>query len=287
MMKKIAVALLLMTFVVSSCQRKEVDRLKQENEKLQLTVQQREDDINSMISILNEIEENLTNVRAREERLLKISSTTENKTNKVDDIKQEIMAIDELMRKNRENLELLSQRLKTTTGENQQLEKMIANLNSVVESKDLEIQTLLADMEDMNLQINDLYSTVTDLKVDQAEKEITIDQQDKALHRGYYLIGLRKEMREQGILIRSGGFLGLGKVDKLADNLDPSQFTMIDIRENTVFPIDAEKINLLTVHPSDSYLIRNSEDGKRVTSFEITRVEDFWKASRFLVLSLD
>lgn len=286
-MKKIAVALLLMTFVVSSCQRKEVDRLKQENEKLQLTVQQREDDINSMISILNEIEENLTNVRAREERLLKISSTTENKTNKVDDIKQEIMAIDELMRKNRENLELLSQRLKTTTGENQQLEKMIANLNSVVESKDLEIQTLLADMEDMNLQINDLYSTVTDLKVDQAEKEITIDQQDKALHRGYYLIGLRKEMREQGILIRSGGFLGLGKVDKLADNLDPSQFTMIDIRENTVFPIDAEKINLLTVHPSDSYLIRNSEDGKRVTSFEITRVEDFWKASRFLVLSLD
>lgn len=286
-MKKIAPLLLLIVVVFSSCNRKEVAQLKQENEKLQITLQQREDDINSMIAILNEIEENLSNVRSREDRLLQISSTPESRTNQVDDIKEEIMAIDELMKKNRENLALLSQRLKTTTGENQQLEKMISNLNTLVESKDSEIQTLIANMEDLNLQINDLYGTVSELQVDKAEKEITIDQQDKELHRGYFLIGMKKELREQGILIRTGGFLGIGKVDQLSDNLDPTQFTRIDVRENTNFPIDAKKISLLTVHPSDSYIIRSSEDGKRVVGFEITRVEEFWKASRYLVISLD
>lgn len=286
-MKKIAAILVLLTIVLTSCNRKEAERLKQENEKLQLTVLQREDDINSMIAILNDIEENLNNVRSREERLLRVTSTPESRTDKVEFIKNEIMAIDELMKKNRENLELLSQRLKTTTGEKQQLEKMITNLNTAVANKDREIQTLIVKLEDLNLQINDLYGTVTELRVDQAEKEVTIDMQDKTIHRGFYMINTIKELRTREILIREGGFLGLGRVDQLADNLDPNQFTMIDIRENSIFPVDAREVTLFSVHPSDSYIIRKSEDGKRVVSFEITQIDEFWKASRFMVLALE
>lgn len=286
-MRKPLILLMLVVTVLSSCNRKELERLKQENQNLQAVVEQKDFEINSIITILNEIEDNLSGIRMREERIMKASSGVESSANQVDNIKSDIMAIDELMRKNKENLDLLSQRLKTVTGEKQQFEKMVNNLNAQVESKDREIQKLVADLDDKNLQINNLYSSVSQLKTEKAEKELVIDQQDKELNKGYYLIGNSKELRERGIVVRSGGVLGMGKVDQLAEGLDPDDFTLIDIRDAGTFSIDAKKADLLSVHPSDSYIIRRSDDGKRVVSFEITRKEEFWKNSRFMVLALD
>ena len=77
------------------------------------------------------------------------------------------------------------------------------------------------------------------------------------------------------------------KSNKLADQLDPFDFNIIDIREQNIFPIEAKKAKLISLHPSDSYIMRKSDDGKKVISFEITRVEEFWKNSKFMVLSLD
>ncbi len=286
-MKNPLILLLLVLTVLSSCNRKELERLKQENQNLQAVVEQKDAEINTIISLLNEIEDNLSGIRMREQRILKASSGVESSANQVDNIKSDIMAIDELMRKNKENLELLSQRLKTVTGEKQQFEKMVNNLNAQVESKDREIQKLVADLEDKDMQINDLYSSVSQLKIEKAERDQVIGLQDKELNKGYYLIGNTKELRERGIIVRSGGVLGIGKVDQLAEGLDPADFTLIDIREADVFAIDAKKADLLSVHPSDSYIIRKSDDGKRIVSFEITLKDEFWKNSRFMVLALD
>ena len=286
-MKKPLILLMLVITILSSCNRKELEKLKQENQNLQTIVEQKDAEINSIITLLNEIEDNLSGIRMREQRILKASSGVENSANQVDNIKSDIMAIDELMKKNKENLDLLSQRLKTVTGEKQQFEKMVNNLNAQVESKDREIQKLVADLEDKDMQINDLYSSVAQLKTEKAEKEQVIDKQDKDLHKGYYLIGNTKELRERGIIIRSGGVLGMGKVDKLSDDLNPADFTLVDIRQAGVFVIDAKNADLLSVHPSDSYIIRKSDDGKQVVSFEITRKDDFWKNSRYMVLALD
>ncbi|NCC73379.1 MAG: hypothetical protein EOM06_08250 [Sphingobacteriia bacterium] len=287
-MKRQFVFLMLMIAVIlSSCKQKEIEQLMQQNDELQTALEQSESNLNSLLTIINDIDKNLTNIRSREERLLQMSATVEKKENQVDAIKEEIKAIDELMRKNRENLELLSNRLKTTTGEKQQLEKMITNLNKVVESKDQEIQELITDMQDLNLQISDLYGKVSDLQEEKVEKEMVINEQDKALHQGFYRIGDSKELIELGLIVKSGGFLGLGRMEKLAEVFDPAWFNEIDIRETTAFEIDAKKVNLLTVHPSDSYIIRSSEDGKRKISFEITRTDEFWKASKYMVLALD
>jgi uncharacterized protein (DUF3084 family) len=287
MKSKSVILFLFAVLAFSSCNRKEMERLKQENEQMQQTIAQREGDVNNMISVLNDIEENLSNIRSREERLLRITSTPENRTNKVEYIQHEIMAIDELMRKNRENLELLTQRLKTTTGEKQELEKMIANLHTSIANKDREIQTLIANMEQLNVEISNLYGTVSNLEDEKTGLEITIELQEKEMNKRFILIDNIKTLREKGVIVREGGILGIGKVDKLADNPDTSQFTAIDLREITIFPIDARKAELLSVHPSDSYIIRTSEDGKRLVSFEITLPEKFWKASKFMVLALD
>jgi chromosome segregation ATPase len=286
-MKNSIICFLICMVAFSSCNRAELEKLREENHQLRTEIEQREQDISGMIKVFNEIEDNLSNVRTREERILKYSRNAEGSTDKIDDIQSEIIAIDELMKKNRENLSLLGERLKTTTGEKQQLEKMMANLHSVVNSKDREIVELVRSMEDLNLQIEDLYGSITDLKVEKAKQEFTIDMQEKALNRGYYLIASTNDLREMGVVERSGGILGIGRVNKLADDLDLAIFTQLDIREVNNFSIDARKIDLLSSHPGDSYILRKSEDGKRFLSLEITRPADFWKTTRTLVIAMD
>jgi chromosome segregation ATPase len=286
-MKNSIICFLVCIVVFSSCNRAELEKLREENHQLRAEIEQREQDISGMIRVFNEIEDNLSNVRTREERILKYSRNAEGSTDKIDDIQNEIIAIDELMKKNRENLNLLSERLKTTTGEKQQLEKMMANLHSVVNSKDREILELVRSMEDLNLQIEDLYGSITDLKVEKAKQEFTIDMQEKALNRGYYLVASTNDLREMGVVERSGGILGIGRVSKLADNLDLALFTQLDIQEDNKFSLDARKVDLLSSHPGDSYILRKSEDGKRFLSLEITRPADFWKTTRTLVIAMD
>jgi chromosome segregation ATPase len=286
-MKNSIICFLVCMVVFSSCNRAELEKLREENHQLRAEIEQREQDISGMIRVFNEIEDNLSNVRTREERILKYSRNAEGSTDKIDDIQNEIIAIDELMKKNRENLNLLSERLKTTTGEKQQLEKMMANLHSVVNSKDREILELVRSMEDLNLQIEDLYGSITDLKVEKAKQEFTIDMQEKALNRGYYLVASTNDLREMGVVERSGGILGIGRVSKLADNLDLALFTQLDIQEDNKFSLDARKVDLLSSHPGDSYILRKSEDGKRFLSLEITRPADFWKTTRTLVIAMD
>jgi chromosome segregation ATPase len=286
-MKKLMIAVLFVAVGITSCNRAEVERLSDENRQLKAEIEQYESDINSLIAVFNDIEDNLTKVRAREERIVRFTESAEGRTDQIGDIQDEIKAIDELMQKNRENLNLLGERLKTTTGEKRQLERMISNLHSVVDSKDREIMELLSSMQDMNIQIDELYSSITDLKVEKARQEFTIEMQEKALNRGFFLIATIKELREMGVINRSGGVLGIGRVDRLADDLDLSLFTAIDIRELEGIPLDARKVELFSAHPGDSYIFRKTDDGKRYTRFDITQPAHFWQTTRTLVIAAD
>lgn len=287
-MKSIQFAfLLVVSALIVSCNQQEIEQLRQENARLKTEVSQKDQQINSIIELLNEIEDNLSAIRTREQRLLKAAKTTESTDNQIDQIKSDISAIDEMMRQNRENLDLLAKQVKNLTGEKSQLEKLISNLNKTIENKDNEIRQLVEQLQQKDVQIADLYQSVTELKRETTEKEKVIRQQDKQLHTAYYIIDDLKNLLDKGIVVKSGGLLGIGKTIKVADQLTPEDFTTIDTREVTSFDINARKIQLFTYHPSDSYIIRKSTDGKIVESFEISRPDEFWKVSKYLVIALN
>ncbi|MEZ4825231.1 MAG: hypothetical protein R3C61_02895 [Bacteroidia bacterium] len=62
-------------------------------------------------------------------------------------------------------------------------------------------------------------------------------------------------------------------------------FTAIDITKVSSIPFDSKKAELLTSHPSDSYVF--NQENKKITSLEITNPEKFWKASKYLVVVTD
>jgi Txe/YoeB family toxin of Txe-Axe toxin-antitoxin module len=280
------VIILLISGIVSSCHNKELEILKKENRQLKNELLQRENDINQFIQVFNDVEDNLAEIRNRENLIVKNSASSEN-TDMVANVKDDIRAIDQLMKQNKERLSSLAERLKSSTGENNQLQRMISNFELMMKNKDREIVDLIEKLENLNYDVQDLYSSVTNLQLANIEKEQTIDRQTREMNKAWYIIASAKQLKSLGIIEKKGGFLGLGKVNTLSGDIDVSNFKEIDLREITVFSLDAKKVSLLSSHPDDAWLIRKDENEKRIVSFEITRPEVFWNTSRSMVLVVD
>ncbi len=286
-MKKLFPLFFLAMISMVSCNNAELEQLRQQNQELQSELDQRNADIQNFMAVFNDIETNLAEVRDRQENIIRQSGNIETGTDRVQSVKNDIRAIDELMQKNRDNLKNLSEKLKSSKGENKELNRMVLHLQAMVDKKDEEIITLVGQLEDMNYEVQNLYTSISELQLENAEQDNLISEQNKTLNTAYYVIGSAKELKKKEVITREGGFIGIGRVEKLSDDFRDGQFQRIDIREKSVFPVDAKKLNLVTTHPSDSYIMRKSEDGKRYTSFEITLPEEFWKSSKYMVLVVD
>ncbi len=285
-MKNSVFAIIALFFLLVSCKQAEVDRLKQENENLKITLEQREQDINNFMEVFNGIEENLAQVRAKEQLIAKQAGSVEAGHDRVEAVKNDIRAINLLMKQNKDNLKNLSDKLKTSKTENKKTRRMLDNLEDMIVSKDMEILTLVNDLESLNFEVEELYTSVADLRAENIKQGRVIDLQAQQLNIAYYIIDTEKQLKEKGVITKRGGFIGIGRVEKMMEDINDELFTKIDIRRQIEFPVDAKKVKLVTTHPSDSYIIRKNDDTKRYFSFEITKPEEFWKSSKYLVISL-
>jgi predicted nuclease with TOPRIM domain len=285
-MKKIIPLILLFALVAVSCNRAELERVNQENAQLKEQLASRDADMESYMQVFNEIGDNLADIRAREKMVVKNSATTE-KGDRVASVKEDILAIDEMMKQNKENLAKLNDRLKNSTGENSQLKRMVQTLQTTILEKDQEIVEMVAQLKTLNVEVQDLYSSVSDLRMETIEQGKVIDTQVAELNTAWYVIGSEKDLREKEIITKEGGFIGIGRVNKLNRDFDSENFTQIDIRKKMVFDLDVKKVKLITSHPSDSYLLRRNDDTKKFYSFEILDPEAFWKNSNFMVMTVE
>lgn len=99
------------------------------------------------------------------------------------------------------------------------------------------------------------------------------------LNEGYVKAGTKKELQAAGLLLSSGLF-GKKKLD--VSNLNPEQFTKIDIREFQELKIAGKKPKILTQMPESSYRFDSHSDG--TTTLVITDPLKFWGISNFLVI---
>lgn len=285
-MKNLIPLTFLILLLTVSCNNAKLEQLKNENEDMKSQLGRQEEDLNNFMQVFNDIEENLAQVRLKEKLIVKNSGNNEN-GNRVEMVKNDIRAIDNLMQQNRENLKNLSDKLKSSKGENNQFKRMIENFEVMIKEKDREILVMVGQLEDLNYEVQDLYSSISDLKLKNLKQGKLIDQQKDKLNTAWYIIGTKKELKAKNIITKEGGFIGIGGVKKLNQDFEVEYFTKIDTREKSIFQINGKKVKLITPHPNHSYLIRKIEGEKNYSSFEITLPDEFWKNSKYLVLVVD
>ncbi len=294
-MKQIFIAVAF-SVILFSCNQKELTKLKEENQELLAQTEEKDSTLVVFMESFSEIEQNLAEIRERE---LNIAlANRENKTNNSQvqqQIQEDIQAINQLIADNKQTIQDLNAQLEQSKGKNVQLNKMLAKLKDQltvqIEEKDQQIALLKDDLQRMNFTITELSADLDTMKYnnealaqDNQLKQSTIQEKVNELNTAYVALGSKKELEQEKIIIKEGGFLGIGKTEKLAANLDTNHFQKVDIREITSIPVAAKKIELVTSHPADSYQIKGDD---RIEAIEITDPAKFWINSKYLVVRVD
>lgn len=283
-MKRILILLVVFPLIYAcNNNQEELEKLKQENEQLKEESVNKEDKINDFFKAFNEIEENLSVIKEKERLISKRTlDKTEFDENSKDRINNDIELIYDLMKENKRTILRLQNQLRNSNIQLSEFEKMIKKLTEQLEEKDVEIELLREELMNMNFALENLNTIIDTLYENNVEQGKIIDKQVEELNRAYYAIGTEKELKENNVISKKGGIVGIGSVEELKKDFNKKYFTEVDIREKKSILINKKKVEVITSHPKDSYKL--IKDGKIVKSIEIKDSEKFWEASKFLVI---
>ena len=142
------------------------------------------------------------------------------------------------------------------------LEKMIKNLRGAVAEKETLIVALNRRVDELQTEVSGLHTTVAEREQTIVARETTIQTQVQRLEETrramgtiYYTIGTKKELKDAGTIVATGGILGLGKTLRPSGSIDPALFTPMDTDQETSILIPAEEARVLTDQPLSSYML--------------------------------
>ncbi len=267
---------------LGACNQKEQkaaeQRVAQERDSLNKVIEQKDSEINDMMSTLNDIEEGFRAINAAEDRV-SVARQGEGASAK-ERIMENIQFIRQTMQQNRELISKLRNQLRQSSVKGDQLRRTLENLTQQMEEKDTQIKSLIAELEAKNIQIGELTTQVSNLETNVAnlaeettQKSQTISAQDKELNTAWFVFGTKKELKEQRI-IEDG--------EVLRSNFNQDYFTKIDIRVDKEVKLYSRYAKLLTSHPAASY--RLEQDANKQYILRIENPSQFWSTSKYLVI---
>lgn len=289
-MKSIFYVLLLATVVTFGCNQKEkqeIARLNTENQGLKSQSLVKDSSINDILESLNTIEGNLSVIKEKESVISVKSSGNADMTPDVRArINDDIKVINELMAKNKKDISRVYKKLKDSNLKIEEFQKMVDLLNQQITERDNQITALKEDLAKMHFSIESLSASMDTLKNEKVKLEANVEDKVNNLNTAYYVAGNKKQLIEDNIIAKTGGFIGLGKTNQLKQNFNESKFTKVDIRSFAEIAVNSKKYQIVTTHPADSYQVETNASGI-TEKIKITNPEKFWSASKYLVVVIN
>lgn len=190
-----------------------------------------------------------------------------------------------MLESNKKKIASLTAQLNKSGGSIKGLQVKIASLETTLKQYETDISELKTSLAQKDIEIGQLNSNVSALALTVTEKDEKITEQINLMNQAYLVSGTYKELKEKGILIKEGGFLGLGRRESLAGDLSDTLFARIDVREIKMIPVNSKNVKLITEHPSDSYEVVQ-ENENLIAYIEIKDPETFWKISKYAVVEI-
>ena len=234
--------------------------------------------INEMFGAFNRVSENLRTIREKQGLLNKGGKGVEGGKNMEQGIVDDLRAIDSLMNANRK---IIARMKKSSAADNDKLSELRKSIDEMEKSladKDAEIGSIKEQLASTNASLASMIQMYQD-------KEQQANMQMNEMNTAWYCVGTQKELRDNQVLTKEGGVIGIGAVNKLnTAALNKSYFKEIDITKVTVIPVDAKKAKVITSHPAGSYELIGKD---KVESLSIKDTAAFWSLSKYLVIEVD
>ena len=202
----------------------------------------------------------------------------------MEEINNDIAAIDRLLRENKDKIASLQRSAALLRKSNlriESLEKMIADMNAQLGEKSAEVDRLRERLAQMGVEVESLSQEVA---VRSAEVENLSGEKielQNQLNTVYYIVGPEKELRDAQIINKQGF---IGRTLTVGRNSNFDSFTMADSRLLSEIPVGQKRASVVTSHPEDSYQLVTAGD-KVVEKLVITDPVRFWETSKVLIIS--
>lgn len=264
----------------------EVDRMMHERDSLLSLFDSKDSTINGYMTDIMNIQMSLDSLTMQEEMIRR--SNPDDKETSPDvkaRIQNSIQSIKDLIEENKKKLAALQGRIKKSNVKITELESLIKGLHVQIAERDSSINMLNERVTTLNGTITNMQGSMDTMKMEIAAKSQEITEKTTKLHTAYYTIGTYKQLRDKKIIAKQGGFLGLGKSKSMVPDFNKEAFTQIDYTSINSISLDTKNAKLVSTHPSGSYTLQREND--KVKSIQITDPENFWKASKYLVVVTD
>ncbi len=252
--------------------------MQQQRDSLNRIITQKDNEINDMMSTINDVVEGFQAINQAQDRVT-IARSDEG-ASAAERIRENIQFIQSTMQQNRELINKLRNQLRQSSVSADQLRRTIDNLSKQMEEKNAQLLQLQADLkakdiqiEELTEQVTDLNTNITTLQEETTQKAQTISSQDKQLNTAWFVYGTKRELKDQHIIED-------GKV--LQANFNREYFTKIDIRIDKEIRLYSRSAKLLTAHPSSAYTL--TQDANKQYILRITNPQLFWSTSKYLVV---
>ncbi|MDX1652848.1 MAG: hypothetical protein R3277_10175 [Brumimicrobium sp.] len=252
--------------------KEEVIQLRNQVKQLELENKMKDSVLNESISFFNEIQENLAKISIKQEEIRIKSDDPEFTDDDKEWILQEIQNINFLRQQNAQKVRNLQGKIKDQTLRISELEAMIDRLVLQIKERDQLIESLQRDLADRDMEYAELFDEYRE------QVELALDVL-KELNTVHYAYGTLDELIKNGIVIKEGGFIGIGKKTSLANDLNENYFQHLNKTKTKRLTIVGNKPEIITDHPVDSYEWKGNE-------LIILNPEKFWKISNYLVVTV-
>lgn len=283
-MQKNILTAVLCILALSGCKHDKVQEahelaMQHQRDSMNLIIQQKDQEINDMMSTMNDVVEGFRAINEAEERVT--LTRMDEGADATERIRQNMQFIQQTMQQNRELINKLRGQLRQSSVKSDELRRALDNLSQQMEEKDARLSQLTAELEAKNVQIGELKEQVTDLsqnvsalQEESSKKSQTIVSQDKQLNTAWFVYGTKKELKDQHIIED-------GKVLQ-SDKYNRDYFTKIDIRIDKEIRLYSRSAKILTPHPASSYTLQ--QDANRQYILRIEDPQHFWSSSKYLVV---
>ena len=258
------------------------DTAQQERDSLQRIINEKDMELDDILSTFNEVQEGIRRINEAEGRVTIAEVGPENASTK-EVIRDNMDFIKEAMQQNRDMIAQLQEKLKNSSIKNTKMQKTIENLQAQIEAQAQRIQELEASLAEKDALIESqgeaiagLSNNVASLTEENKQKTEKVQQQDKELNTAWFVFGTKSELKEQKILSK-------GDVLK-NDDFNNDYFTQIDIRYDKDIKFYSKSAQLLSTHPAGTYQLGKDKQGQY--ELHITNPQKFWSVSKYLVVQV-
>ncbi len=264
--------------------------LENQNQDLRKQMAAKDQYIDEMTSMINEVHAQLENAWLMEKKVVKRTTSAEGEKTLVHaDVRQQVFQlisdIDSMLSANRKKVSYLQHRLNVSTTQYAGLQKMVDDLKNTIAEREKSVADLQSRVEGLEGEIIAKNNVIAVQDTTIRDYTRQLNTKTTQLNTVYYVAGKRKDLKGKGIITDEGGVLWglLGTTTVMTSNFDGEYFQTLDKSTDSTIDVEGTIDQIIPKRDPGSYAEERLSEGHTV--LRITNPDTFWRERHLVIVS--